>query len=102
MSRIEIFEPAPTCVDGVCTMGDNEDLQRISTMVASLVDDGWDITCYDPTTAPDLYTDTLAVARLMKEKGDKVLPITLVDGHVKKTGEYPSSLEMGNWLMGRD
>lgn len=102
MSRIEIFEPAPTCVDGICTMGDDEDLQRISTMVASLVDDGWDITCYDPTSAPDLYTDTLAVARLMKEKGPQALPITLVDGIVKKTGEYPTSLEMGSWLTNKN
>lgn len=102
MARIEFFEPAPTCIDGVCTLGENQDLARIDTMVAALVDDGWDITRYNPITAPDVFSATPVIADLIREKGPDVLPITLVDSEVKKMREYPSSIELGNWLIGRD
>ena len=89
MAKIEIFEPELTCIDGVCQMGENADLARINDMVASFADDGWDIVRQNRT-----------IGTLLVEKGNSVLPVTLVNGKIVKMREYPSALEFVKWFSG--
>lgn len=100
MAKIEIFEPELTCVDGVCQMGENADLARINDMVASFADDGWDIVRHNLTMDPNAFVENRTIGTLLVEKGNSVLPVTLVNGKIAKMREYPSALEFVKWFSG--
>lgn len=97
MKKIEIFDPAMCCSTGVCGPGVDPELLRMATMVSNLQKAKKTITRHNLSEEPQAYIDNGAVNDVILNEGADALPITVVDGKVLKTGEYPTNDELLEW-----
>ncbi|NLN97137.1 MAG: arsenic metallochaperone ArsD family protein [Eubacteriaceae bacterium] len=97
MARIDLFEAAVLCNDDICQR-DTGDVARIDAMVRNFAADGFDIVRHNMTMDPNAFVEYREVGTLLVEKGESVLPITMVDGKIVKTGVYPTALEFAKWF----
>lgn len=89
-----IYDPAMCCSTGVCGPSVDKNLLRMATTVSSLNKKGVKIERHNLSDNPQAYIDNREVNKLLNERGVDVLPITIVDGEVVKTGEYPTDEEI--------
>ena len=96
MKKIEIYEQAMCCSTGVCGPGVDSELLRISSLFDSLKNNG-EVNSYryNLTSNPQAFITNEKILELVKNEGNDILPITLLNGEVIKTGSYPSSEELG-------
>ena len=97
MKEIEIFDPALCCSTGVCGPNVDKNLLRIATLIDALKNMGIEVRRHNLSSEPQAFIHNEKVKRLLQEKGADVLPITLVDGEITVTGEYPSTAQMSEW-----
>lgn len=97
MSKIEIFDPAMCCSTGVCGPSINKELLRVSTVVNNMIKKGANVTRHNLSSEPQAFVDNKEVNEYLNSKGAEILPITLVDGEIKKVKEYPTNEEFANW-----
>jgi len=101
MKTIEIFDPAMCCSTGVCGPSVDKNLLRIATLIDALKNMGIEVRRHNLSSEPQAFIHNEKVKHLLQEKGADVLPITLVDGEIAVTGEYPSTMQMSEW-SGKD
>ena len=97
MKTIEIFDPAMCCPTGLCGTNIDPNLMRIAVIVDTLKKNGVNITRHNLKDEPMIYVTNTKINDLLQSKGVDALPITLVDGEVAVTGEYPSTRQMAEW-----
>ena len=97
MKTIEIFDPAMCCPTGLCGTTIDPNLMRIAVIVDTLKKKGVKISRHNLKDEPMVYVTNTKVNDLLQSKGVEVLPITLVDGEVALTGEYPTTRQMAGW-----
>ena len=97
MKKIEIFDPAMCCPTGLCGTNIDPNLMRIAVIVDTLKKKGVNITRHNLKDEPMIYVTNTTINNLLQSKGVEVLPITLVDGEVAMTGEYPTTRQMAEW-----
>ena len=97
MKTIEIFDPAMCCPTGLCGTNIDPNLMRISVIVDTLKKKGVNISRHNLKDEPMVYVTNTKVNDLLQSKGVEVLPITLVNGEVAVTGEYPTTRQMAEW-----
>ena len=97
MSKMVIYEPAMCCPTGLCGVGVDPELLRISTVVSNLEKIGVKIVRYNLTSAPQEFIKCAEVNRLITESTD-VLPIVVLDGKVVIKGRYPTNDEIATML----
>lgn len=98
MTKLELFEPAMCCSTGVCGPSVDEELLMITSAFEALTqNESIDASRHNLTSDPDAFVKNEKVLTIMKEKGKDSLPVTLVDGEIKKTGAYPSLKEISNY-----
>ena len=97
MKTIEIFDPAMCCPTGLCGTNIDPNLMRIAVIVDTLKKKGVDIKRHNLKDEPMIYVTNKKINDLLQSKGVEVLPITLVDGEVAVTGEYPTTRQMAEW-----
>ena len=93
-----IYDPAMCCSTGVCGPSVDKNLLRVATTVSSLIKKGVKVERHNLSDNPQAYIDNVEVNKLLNDKGVEVLPITIVDGYVIKTGEYPTDEEFVSFL----
>ena len=93
MKKMMIYDPAMCCSTGVCGPSVDKNLLRMATTVSSLNKKGVKVERHNLSDNPQAFIDNREVNKLLNEKGVDVLPITIVDGEVVKTGEYPTDEE---------
>lgn len=98
MKKMFIYEPAMCCETGLCGVGVDPELLRVSTVINSLKKLGYEVTRYNLTSAPMEFVNNKSVNDSMKTDGTKVLPITIVEDTIVKTGKYPTNDEFFEWL----
>lgn len=100
--KIEIFEPTMCCSSGICGPSVDENLVKISENIEILKSEfeGLVVERYQPQTHAMKFMANMEVGRLIRESGKKILPITVIDGKVIKTGEYPALDELKSSLRG--
>ena len=98
MKKIEIFDPAMCCSTGVCGPSIDPELMRFATAINALKEKGIVITRHGLSSEPQDFIANKVVNELLQKEGAAVLPITLVDGEVAKTKEYPTNEELAKWL----
>ncbi|GMB72581.1 arsenite efflux transporter metallochaperone ArsD [Lacticaseibacillus rhamnosus] len=101
MKKIELFEPAMCCSTGVC--GPSVDKELIQTTAiqryVSVNAQGQAMFIRrNLAQNPDTFVRNPIVAQELKRQGINALPITLVDGQLVKTGEYPTINEFSSYL----
>lgn len=97
MKAIEIFDPAMCCPTGLCGTNIDPNLMRIAVIVDTLKKKGVKITRHNLKDEPMIYVTNAKVNDLLQSKGVEALPITLVDGEIAVSGEYPSTRQMSEW-----
>ena len=101
MKEIEIFDPAMCCSTGVCGPSVDKNLLRIATLIDALKNMGIEVKRHNLSSEPQAFIRNEKVKRLLQEKGADMLPITLVDGEIAVTGQYPTTAQMSEWT-GKD
>jgi chaperonin GroEL (HSP60 family) len=93
MKKMQIFEPAMCCSTGLCGVGVDPELLRISTVLNSLKKNGINIERYNLSNAPHEFINCKAVNQLISGKGVDKLPVTVLDDEIIITGRYPTNEE---------
>ena len=98
MKTMKIFEPAMCCPTGLCGVGVDPELLRVSTVLNTLKENGATVQRYNLTSAPMEFVNHVAVAEFLKKFGPEKLPVIMVDDFIVITGRYPSNEEFTSWL----
>lgn len=95
--KIEIFDPALCCSTGVCGPSVDPALVQISNVFEQLKKLNVDIQRYNLSQDTSHFVSNTTIASLLKEHGPEILPVTLVNGDVKKQQIYPTTQELEQW-----
>lgn len=98
MKKMQIFEPAMCCPTGLCGVGVDPELLRISTVLNALKKNGIEIDRFNLTSAPMEFVNNKAINDLLNTKGMDVLPAIVLDGEIVLTGRYPTHEEFASFL----
>jgi hypothetical protein len=98
MKKIEIFDPAMCCSTGVCGPSVDPELMRIATVINMLKNKGIIIKRHGLSSEPQDFVSNKVISDILQKEGAEVLPVTLVDGEIAKTREYPTNVELSKWL----
>ena len=94
MKKVQIFEPAMCCSTGLCGVGVDPELLRISTVLNALKNNGITVDRFNLNSAPMEFVNNKTVNRFIRSKGVSGLPITLVEGEIVISGRYPTNEEL--------
>lgn len=88
--KIVIYDPAMCCSSGLCGPGIDPVLVKMNDTVLALKKQGVKIERFNLAQQPKEFLANKTVADLLHKNGKKILPITIINGNVFRTGEYPS------------
>lgn len=98
MKTMKIFEPAMCCPTGLCGVGVDPELLRVSTVLNTLKQNGVEVQRYNLTSAPAEFVKSKAVTEYLQKFGPTKLPVVLVDDFIVIAGRYPTNEEFASWL----
>lgn len=93
MKKMIIFDPAMCCSTGICGPVVNPELLRVATVINKLKNKDIIVERYNLTTDPQAFVDNNIINQLLNSDGVEILPVTIVDGEVVKTKQYPTNEE---------
>lgn len=93
MKRMSIYEPAMCCPTGLCGVGVDPELLRVSTVLNTLKKKGVEAGRYNLTSAPQEFVSNKVINEFININGVDKLPATVVDGEIVITGRYPTNEE---------
>ncbi|ROR29135.1 arsenical resistance operon trans-acting repressor ArsD [Mobilisporobacter senegalensis] len=93
MKKMQIFEPAMCCSTGICGVGVDPELLRISTVLNTLEKNGIKVDRFNLSNAPDEFIKNQTINKFINEKGVEELPAIMVDDEIVLTGRYPKNEE---------
>jgi hypothetical protein len=88
--KIEIYDPALCCSSGLCGPGIDPVLVKMNDAVLALKKQGVEVARFNLAQQPKEFLVNKTVAEFLHKNGKKILPITIVNGEVFRTGEYSS------------
>jgi len=98
MKKMTIYEPAMCCSTGLCGVGVDPELLRISTMFNTLKKSGAAVERFNLSSNPMEFVTNADVNKIITESGIESLPITVLDGKIMKTAAYPTNREILSWI----
>ncbi|MGH4036356.1 MAG: arsenite efflux transporter metallochaperone ArsD [Sphaerochaeta sp.] len=98
MKEITIYEPAMCCPTGLCGVGVDPELLRISTIVNNLEEKDIEIKRYNLINSPMQFVTNKTVNEMINKNGVDDLPFVLVDDQIVITGRYPTNEEIAAYL----
>jgi hypothetical protein len=98
MKKMKIFEPAMCCPTGLCGVGVDPELLRISTVLDTLKKHGVPVDRFNLNSAPAEFIKDQTINAYINEKGTEGLPAVMVDGEIVITGRYPTNEEFTKLL----
>lgn len=98
MKTMQIFEPAMCCSTGLCGVGVDPELLRISTVLDTLKKRGVTVDRFNLNSAPMAFVKTKVINDFINERGPEGLPVTVLDGKIVLSGRYPTNAEFTEWL----
>jgi hypothetical protein len=93
MKKMQIFEPAMCCDTGLCGVGVDPELLRISTVLNSLNKNGVTVERFNLSNTPQVFVTNKVVNNFIKSTGVDQLPLIVLDSEIIITGRYPSNDE---------
>jgi hypothetical protein len=94
MKKMQIFEPAMCCPTGVCGVGVDPELLRISTILNTLKKSGIEVDRFNLSGSPQEFISNKIINKYINEKGVEGLPVTVVDREIVIEGRYPTNEEI--------
>lgn len=98
MKTLQIFEPAMCCPTGLCGVGVDPELLRISTILDTLKKKGINVDRFNLNSAPMEFVNNKTVNAFLNDQGVDGLPAAMLDGKIILTGRYPTNEEFTRWL----
>jgi hypothetical protein len=100
--RVELYEPPMCCPTGICGPSVDERLVKVMENIETLKKkyEGIEIERYMLSQYFKKFKENQDVNKILTSQGKKSLPITIVNGEVIKTGEYPSLEEIESRIAG--
>ena len=98
MKTMKIYEPAMCCSTGLCGVGVDPELLRISTVLNTLKQNGVEVQRFNLSNAPDEFVKSKTVTEFLQKFGPEKLPVVTVDDFIVITGRYPTNVEFTSWL----
>jgi len=98
MKTMSIYEPAMCCPTGLCGVGIDPELLRISTVLDTLKKSGVEVNRYNLTSFPQEFVKNTKVNERLIDEGVEVLPLIVVDGKIVITKRYPTNDEFTKLL----
>jgi hypothetical protein len=92
--KIEIYDPAMCCSSGLCGPALDPVLVKMNDAVLALKKQGVEVMRFNLAQQPKEFLLNKMVAELLQKNGKKILPITVVNGEVFRTGGYPDYEEL--------
>ncbi|MBE5968235.1 MAG: arsenite efflux transporter metallochaperone ArsD [Lachnospiraceae bacterium] len=93
MKNMKIFEPAMCCETGLCGVGVDPELLRISTVLNTLKNKGVTVSRYNLSNAPMEFINNKGINAYINAHGPESLPIITLDDKIIITGRYPTNEE---------
>lgn len=98
MKKMFIYEPAMCCSTGLCGVGVDPELLRISTVINTLKNNGVEVERFNLSNSPQEFVTNKIVNNFIREKGIEGLPVTVLDGEIVISGRYPTNEEFVKFL----
>lgn len=98
MKKMIIFDPAMCCTTGVCGPSVNPELLRMATVLNNLKEKGVLVERYNLSQNPQVFMDNKVINEILNTKGVSILPVTMVDNQIVKTGAYLTNKEISEFL----
>ncbi|AEY67619.1 arsenite efflux transporter metallochaperone ArsD [Clostridium sp. BNL1100] len=98
MKKMFIYEPAMCCSTGLCGVGVDSELLRISTVLNTLEKKGVVVERFNLSNSPQEFINNKAVNEFINVNGVDELPAIVVDGEIVITGRYPTNDEFSSLL----
>lgn len=98
MKTMQIFEPAMCCETGLCGVGVDPELLRISTVLNNLKNNGVVVKRFNLSNFPQEFINNTEINKLIMGDGVESLPATVVDGKIVITKKYPTNDEIAELL----
>lgn len=94
--KIEFFEPPMCCPTGLCGPSPDEKIVKLNENIKILEEkySEIDIQRYMITQQPSKFKENEQVYKIIMENDKNVLPITVINGNIIKTHEYPDLEEI--------
>lgn len=93
MEKMKIFERAMCCPTGLCGVGVDPELLRISTVLETLKKSGATVERFNLSNAPAEFITDPIINTYINAKGPEGLPAVMVDGKIVIEGRYPTNEE---------
>lgn len=93
MRHMQIFEPAMCCSTGLCGVGVDPELLRVSTVLNTLKTHGVTVNRFNLTSAPMEFVQNQVISRFLNDQGAEGLPAVVVEGELVLSGRYPTNEE---------
>ncbi|KMO87691.1 hypothetical protein AB840_00720 [Megasphaera cerevisiae DSM 20462] len=98
MKTMQIFEPAMCCPTGLCGVGLDTELLRISAVVETLKKHGVLVERFNLNNAPTEFITHQTINDFINDKGPEGLPVIVLDDEIVLSGRYPANEELAEWL----
>lgn len=98
MKKMKIYEPAMCCSTGLCGVGVDPELLRMSTVLNNLNKMGVVVERYNLSNAPQEFINNKAVNEFVNSRGVEKLPVIVVDDKIVIEGRYPTNEEISKFL----
>lgn len=98
MKKMKIFEPAMCCPTGLCGVGVDPELLRISTVLETLKKNGVSVDRFNLSSAPAEFITDPVINAYINQKGTEGLPAVMVDGTIVIESRYPTDEEFAALL----
>jgi hypothetical protein len=89
MVKVQVFDPAMCCPTGVCGPSVDPVLPRFAADLGWLKDQGVEVERYNLSQEPTVFAANDTVRSALKDRGQDVLPLVLIDGRIVAEGTYP-------------
>lgn len=90
LHKVEIYDPPMCCPTGLCGPAIDPALLKINDAILALKKQGVMVERFGLRSDYMVVKDKALVMALIHKEGIKSLPITVINGKIFKSGEYPS------------
>lgn len=95
--KITIYEMGGCCSTSLTDPGKYENLERLNQSEAQLKAAGIVLDRVNVAQKPQSFSEDTALGEFTLGKGAEVFPVTVVDGKVVKSADFPSDAELSIW-----
>ncbi|MFD2831214.1 arsenite efflux transporter metallochaperone ArsD [Corticicoccus populi] len=99
MLEVKFYEEEMCCSTGVCGPSPDETLIKVNQLAELLKTNNISVERFNLGGNPSKFIENKNIISKVQEQGLAVLPITVIDDEIVKTGEYMTEDEVNDIIM---